>query len=143
MAELLETLHSEHEMVKELFEKLKSEDQAKKKEQLFSQIKRDLTPHMRGEEKYFYPALKEKEGNKEDVLEAVEEHHAAKLLLNELDDMSPDEERWDAKASVLQEMIEHHIEEEEDTIFEAARDTLSEAKLRKIAEQFEKEKSLV
>lgn len=143
MAQFLNTLHDEHEMVKGLFQKIEAADTDPAKEKLFSQLRHELMPHMKGEEKYFYPALKEKKDYKEDVLEAVEEHHAARLILNELEDMSPDEDHWDAKLSVLKEMIEHHIEEEEEKIFKEAREALSEERMKKIAESFESEKSRV
>jgi hypothetical protein len=117
MAQFLETLHSEHEKVKRLFNQIMEAGTDTQKERLFNELSRDLVPHMKGEEKYFYSALMDKMGHQEDVLEAYEEHHAARLVLNELEEMAPDSERWDAKLSVLHEMVEHHIEEEEDKIF--------------------------
>jgi len=143
MPQFLDILHSEHEEVKGIFSKLQSARSSAKKEELFTQLKRDLVPHMKGEEKYFYPELQKSKDYQEDVLEAIEEHHAARLFLNELDDMNPDGERWDAKVSVLKEMIEHHIEEEESTIFPEARQSLSEEQMKGIAEQFESMKSRV
>lgn len=137
MAQILELIHSQHEMVKGLFQKIESTDKSPEKEKLFSQLKESIVPHMKGEEKYFYTVLEKKEDYKEDVLEAFEEHHGAKIFLRELDGMSPDSERWDAKLSVLKEMIDHHIEEEESTIFEAARKTLSENEMQEIGEEFE------
>jgi len=137
MPQLLEVIHSQHEMVKGLFQKIEETENKKEKEKLFTQLKDNLIPHMKGEEKYFYPALEEKEENKEDVLEAIEEHHAAKLFLREIDGMSPESERWDAKISVLKEMVEHHVEEEEGNIFKQAREILSEEIMREIGGNFE------
>ncbi len=141
MAQFLDTLHSEHEIVKSLFQQVQSAGSSSEKEQLFSKIKHELMPHMRGEERYFYPVLQEHKESKEDTLEAIEEHHAAKLIMNELEEMSSSDERWDAKASVLKEMISHHIEEEEGKIFQEARKLIPEDRMMKIAEQFESEKA--
>jgi len=143
MANFLDLLHSEHETVKDLFQKIESTEDSMKKEQYFNQLKHDILPHMRGEEKYFYPVLQEKQEYREPSLEAIEEHHAAKLILNEIDEMDVEDERWSAKAKVLQEMIEHHIEEEESTIFDAARQSISQEQMKQIEERFESEKSRV
>ena len=137
MPKILELLHEQHEMVERVFQKMQEAENKSEKEKLFNQLKDDLVPHMKGEEKYFYPALEEKEGAKEDVLEGIEEHHAAKLFLKELDGMSPDSERWDAKVSVLKEMVEHHVQEEESNIFQKARSHLSEQEMQEIGENFE------
>jgi len=137
MPKLLEMIHSQHEMVKEIFQKMEGTDSRAEKEKLFDQLKNDIVPHMKGEEKYFYPALEKKEENKEDVLEGIEEHHATKLFLRELNGMSPESEHWNAKVSVLKEMVEHHVEEEEGKIFKEAQDSLSEDDMIEIEEEFE------
>jgi hypothetical protein len=49
----------------------------------------------------------------DDVLESYEEHHVADVLCMELSTMSPDDERFEAKATVLIENVTHHVEEEE------------------------------
>jgi hypothetical protein len=54
--------------------------------------------------------------------EALEEHHVAHVLINELKRMSPGEGRYGAKFTVLGESIKHHIGEEEDQMFPEAED---------------------
>ena len=51
------------------------------------------------------------------MLEGTQEHHVADVLLEELHRMRKNDERWGAKLKVLQESIEHHIEEEERRMF--------------------------
>src|SRR5688500_17079476 len=55
--------------------------------------------------------------------EALEEHHAAELLIKELRKMGPKDERYRAKFKVLAEMVKHHIEEEESQILPQAEDS--------------------
>jgi hypothetical protein len=50
---------------------------------------------------------------KDDVLESYEEHHVTDLLCMELYAMNAEAERFDAKATVLIEIVAHHIDEEE------------------------------
>jgi hypothetical protein len=52
--------------------------------------------------------------------EALEEHHVAHTLMNELKRMSPSDDRYDAKFTVLGENIKHHVKEEEGSMFPEA-----------------------
>jgi hypothetical protein len=45
--------------------------------------------------------------------EAVVEHDGAKQLIAQIQGMSPDDDYFDAKVTVLSEMIKHHVKEEE------------------------------
>ena len=56
------------------------------------------------------------------MLESYEEHHVADLLVMELVPMSPKDERFEAKATVLIENVTHHIEEEEQEWFPKVRE---------------------
>ncbi|MBI2853747.1 MAG: hemerythrin domain-containing protein [Chloroflexi bacterium] len=141
--ELLDLLHQEHLKVKSTLDQLKmaTHGSPQQKEELFNNLKRDLTPHFRGEEQFLYPALQQKVESRQDALESFEEHHAAKLVLNELDTTPIGEERWAAKVSVLKDMVDHHFKEEEDKIFEDARKYLTEDQMRDIMQNYQSEKS--
>jgi hemerythrin-like domain-containing protein len=140
--EFFQMLEKEHEEVKGILAKLESQSKgsAKTKEDLFLKLKEELIPHMKGEEKHFYPALKDGGETSEIAMEGIEEHRVAETVLKELDKLSKDAENWDAKLKVFKEIVEHHIEEEEEELFEAAEDALEEDDLDKIMASFEKEK---
>lgn len=143
--QFLEALEKDHEKVKGILEELKdtSKTAVKTKEDLLLKLKAELIPHMRGEEKYFYAALKKKDEAKDTAREALEEHRVAETVFNELEELSKDAVSWDPKLTVFKELVEHHIEEEEDEIFETAEDHLSEQQLDQIFESFQKEKESV
>jgi hemerythrin-like domain-containing protein len=143
--EFLETLEKEHVEVQEILEKLKntSGKAVKSKEDLFMKLKQELIPHMKGEEKHFYPLLLKKKEGKEIGLEALEEHHVAEMILKELDSLSKSDETWNAKISVFAEIVKHHIEEEEEEVFEKAKDLLTDDELNKIMSSFTSEKEKV
>jgi hemerythrin-like domain-containing protein len=143
--EFLETLEKEHVEVQEILEKLKntSGKAVKSKEDLFMKLKQELIPHMKGEEKHFYPLLLKKKEGKEIGLEAMEEHHVAEMILKELDSLSKSDETWNAKISVFAEIVKHHIEEEEEEVFEKAKDLLTDDELNKIMSSFTSEKEKV
>lgn len=88
-----------------------------------------LTTHEAMEEQVLYPALKSHPEAKDIVLEGYQEHHVADIFLEELKTLPPSDERWGAKLKVLQESLEHHIEEEEGDMFKKARAAFSEAEL--------------
>ncbi len=132
-------LKEDHKKVKDLMKQIEelSEDQVSEKEELFEQLKHELEVHTQTEEKTLYPALKEKEETRDISLEAIEEHHVVDLLLKELDELSKDEEQWSAKFTVLKEMVEHHIEEEEEEMFKKAHQALEKNEENELGEEIE------
>ena len=116
-------LARDHREVEELFAKFEKATGASSKEKLAREICTELKIHAMIEEEIFYPALRGKIDG-DDLDEAYVEHDGAKLLINDIEAAEPDEEFYDAKVKVLQEQIEHHVEEEEKmhgNIFQQAR----------------------
>ncbi len=133
-------LRDEHEAVLDTFEEmLETTSRAVKtrKDQL-AKLQQLLLPHMAGEEKVFYPALQQEE--QELTFEAYEEHRVAKSVLKDLLALSPDDERWHARCQVLQEIIAHHIEEEESEVFDAAEESFGDDELDEMEQRFEQAK---
>src|SRR5215212_8716469 len=119
----LTLLKTDHDKVKKLLTELESttERGLKRREELYTTIRKELTVHEIVEEEIFYPTLKEHPKATDIVLEGYEEHHVVDLLMGELDATPFDDEQWAPKAKVMKENIEHHIEEEEGEMFEKAR----------------------
>jgi hypothetical protein len=140
----LEMLHDEHEKVKDTFEKLTDETLSMdEKGGLFDELKDDLLPHMKGEEKLFYPRLlQDVDHAMLNAYEAIEEHKAAKSLLTQLEDATFKDIRWDAKLLVLKEMIEHHIKDEEGKVFKDAKKLLNDEELDDIQTRYEEMKTM-
>jgi hemerythrin superfamily protein len=142
-----EILKEDHTKVKGLFKEyrgLEDEDEEDgEKQRLFQQIDRELTMHAAVEEEIFYPAvmaLEEKEPE-DQVLEAREEHQIVKTLLGQLRELTPDDETFDAKMTVLMESVEHHAEEEEDEMFGLAKKGMEDEELRRLGALIEERKS--
>ena len=105
-------LKDDHRKVEELFAQFEKASGDGRKEKLARQICLELTVHATIEEEIFYPACEGK--IEEDLLkEAYVEHDAAKVLIAQIEAGGPNDEFYDAKVKVLQEEIEHHVEEEE------------------------------
>ena len=128
----IELLEQDHRAVEKLLEQgdATTERATKTRPQLLERIKAELTVHEIIEEEIFYPALKEHPKAKELVLEAYEEHNVVDRIMADLETVSPEDETWGAKFTVMKENIEHHIEEEEAEMFEQARQVFDDAELQ-------------
>ena len=105
-------LKADHRAVEELFEKFEKATASERKRKLADEICLELTVHAEIEEEIFYPACEGKVD--EDLLkESYVEHDGAKVLIAEIMNGGSSDEFYDAKVKVLQEEIEHHVEEEE------------------------------
>ena len=106
---------------------------AKAKGDIAQKVITELSQHAVIEEQILYPAVRERMPDAEStVLEALEEHHVAKWVLSELDDLTPDDERFDAKFTVLAESVRHHIEEEEKELFPKMREEFTRTELTEL-----------
>jgi hypothetical protein len=135
-------LKADHDKLKKLLTALESttERGIKTRSELFATIKGELVVHEAIEEEIFYPALKEHPKARDIVLEGFEEHHVVDLLMGELERLPVDDESWGAKAIVMKENIEHHIEEEEGDMFVKARQVFDKTELADLGERMEARK---
>src|SRR6185503_19287078 len=132
-------LKADHRKVEELFSQLESAS-GQAKLRVFEQIKMELELHTHIEEKIFYPALEKAKQTHDLTLEAYEEHDVVTKLLQQMSKAKSATEEWQAQAKVLQENVEHHVEEEENELFEKAEAALSEEQIEALGEEMEAEK---
>jgi iron-sulfur cluster repair protein YtfE (RIC family) len=134
-------LKKDHEKVRALFAQASalSDSAHAARLKLFKEIDAELTLHTMVEETIFYPAFKAKtkrsSQERDEVLEAYEEHAGAKDLIAKLERLDVRDETYKAKLQVLGEMIEHHVEEEESVMFPEARRLLDRAELERLGQQ--------
>ena len=129
-----ELLKKDHETVKSLLSKLMNttERAIKTRAQLLEDIRTEVTIHNALEEEIFYPAFKQA-GKKDEakmVYEAKEEHRAVTdLVLPDLLKTEPGSNEFAGRMKVLKELLEHHIDEEEDGIFKDAKKLMSDEQI--------------
>lgn len=116
-------LKADHRKVERLFERYEKSRTKTVKSRLAREICLELSIHTTIEEELFYPSIK---GAVEEDLyeEAYVEHDGAKVLIAEILAGTPSDDFYDAKVTVLSEMIKHHVKEEEQRggLFSQARD---------------------
>lgn len=143
----LSMLKEDHRKVKSILSSLSetTERATKRRKQLLDQLAREVKIHAKIEEEVFYPAFKKaaqrKKEDKELFFEATEEHHVVDLVLPELQGAAVDSEEFGARAKVLKELIEHHIQEEEKQMFARARALMGMEVLNALGEKMAKRKA--
>jgi hemerythrin superfamily protein len=126
----IDLLEKQHRDVEELFEEFESagDGAQKTRERLCREISDQLAVHAEIEEKLFYP--ESKQADTEELLrESVEEHLAMKRILAEIIEGGIEDEQFDARMKVLQEQVEHHVEEEERELFPKVKKACSKEEL--------------
>lgn len=114
-------LESQHREVESLFEQLREAESKRECSELFAELADKLAAHTKIEETIFYPAVCSDE-TVELLRESVEEHLAAKRLIADLLEMEPDEAQYVAKIELLEELVSHHVDEEENKLFVQVRE---------------------
>jgi hemerythrin superfamily protein len=128
-------LKKQHRGVEGLFKKILKAEEPQECRQLLEELRHALEMHMQLEEEMFYPAVREVAAKKADVvLEAYEEHGVVKLVLERLPEVDPEDERFHAKMTVLQELVKHHVDEEEKEMFKLAK-KLGKDELKSLGER--------
>jgi hemerythrin superfamily protein len=136
----LEMLKQDHQKVKRLFQDMKQATDQTKRKDLFDKIDTELEIHTHIEETVFYPAIEDHEELKDMVAEALEEHHEATTLLEELEELGAESHDFGSKLQELIEAIEHHVEEEEGEMFPKVREVFDEDELEQLGQELESAK---
>lgn len=115
-ADAISLLKQDHREVEAFFAQFEKAESKAEKGKLATKICLALTVHARIEEELLYPPA-HAEIDHELVDEAQVEHNSAKLLIAEIEQMSPGDHLFDARVKVLSEYIRHHVKEEENEMF--------------------------
>jgi hemerythrin superfamily protein len=133
-------LKADHRVVEQMFESFEK-TRKDRKQSLANRICNALRVHAQIEEEIFYPAFYEATREEDLHNEAIIEHDSVKKLIAEIESSGPGDRYFDARVSVLSEMVKHHVKEEEqrDGLFNKARD--SDMNLADIGDQLASRKA--
>lgn len=136
--DVLTHIKEEHEKFRKTITKIESTKGDKKKD-LFRTLYADISGHHEAEERVIFPLVtpKAKDKEKEVVHEMIEEHHLGKHQFSVLEKTPVEDDTWDAKFSVLKEVLNHHMEEEESEFIPIAGKAVPKEKLEEITNEFE------
>ena len=122
-AAAIEMLKEDHAKVKKAFKEFESMDRSDTEtcRQLVQTVCDELKVHTTLEEEIFYPAVREVIEDEDLMNEAAVEHETAKMLIDQLENMGPDDPNYFATFTVLGEYVMHHVKEEEGEMFPEAK----------------------
>jgi hypothetical protein len=137
----IQVLKQQHEEVNGLFEQF--EKARTRKSAIAQQICEKLSIHDKIERDIFYPAVIENEEIKDMILEGLEEHHLVQILLKQIAECDESDETFEAKVTVLKELVEHHVEEEEKEMFKSIRKAMDKNTLTELGRRLEEATKLL
>ena len=135
-----DALKAEHAATLAIFDKIEATDdsQTMMRGHLLMKLKYALTKHAHEEEAVIYPALRRaNSAHDADALNA--EHGYVKTYLYELETMAKDSPEWLARVGDFRSMVEEHIRMEEEEVFPAFRETMSEEQNKRLTALMNKE----
>lgn len=135
--DVIAKIKSDHKQFEELFKSFEEARTKAQKMKIVRELSAVLTAHANAEEKLVYPLVQKKDSDM--TLEAEEEHHLLKMLIKELSNFDGSEENFKAKVTVLKEVNEHHVKEEELELLPKLKDTGVD--LKELGAEFEADKA--
>jgi hypothetical protein len=140
---ILQDLHRDHEEVADMIEQMLKSDEAKERGAIFKQVMSQLLAHSQAEQSVLYRKM-EKSDDEETRSFAYEGDNEHQIVEQQLQQMArarnKTSEQWTAQATVLRELVNHHVKEEEGTGFTCARREFDSEQLEKLGEQFRRQK---
>lgn len=134
--EITALILEDHKPLKKLIKILKDDEESlAKRKKAFSQFAPLLTIHAKSEERALYTRMKEEDELRVEGLEGDTEHHIADSLVKEIKGIE-DKDEFTAKAKVLAELVEHHIEEEEKEMLKEIRKEMELSERQEIGAEY-------
>lgn len=140
---ILKDLHEDHEKVSGLIEQMIQTEDGKERGAIFKEVMGELLAHSHAEQNVLYKKMEKSENDKSRSF-AYEGENEHQLVEQQLQQMSrarnKTSEQWTAQATVLRELVNHHVKEEEGTGFSCARSEFDSETLEKLGGQFRRQK---
>lgn len=138
---IFDALRQDHDVQRTVLDRLTStQGDSRKRDELFARARAELQDHAAAEERFFYVPLMEFDMTQEKARHSVAEHHEIDELIEELDGTDYSSPGWLAAAKRLKDLVLHHLEEEEQQVFQLAGRVLSDKQKRTLGEHYRTEK---
>lgn len=130
-------LKAEHDEVSLLFNALEATSQVDVgRKNLFKKLCHELRSHTTAEQTAVYDKLKAHDGPESAVQHAEQEHHKVESMLNELESMDIATDAWMVKLAELKQIVDHHVREEESTLFDRMHQVFTDTQAKDMGKQF-------
>ena len=136
-----ELLMADHRKVDGLFQQFERGGNSQEFQQLFAQLKEELTVHTEIEEKIFYPAVRNNSDTASLVEESYQEHAQVKQLLQQISSLDNTSTEWGQQMTEMMRGVQHHVQEEETELFPKVRQHFNPDQLQQLGQQLQQLKS--
>lgn len=133
--DIIDLIKEDHKPLKELIEVMKGDAELEEKFFAFEEFAPLLVMHSKPEEQTVYVDMKAEDETREEGFEGDVEHQIADQLVEEIK-RTKDEDLWMARVKVLAELVEHHIEEEENELLPKYKENSSAEERLAITQEF-------
>ena len=140
---IYEYIKKDHKKVAHLFKQFGKTESKERKKEIVNFIAQELLVHLESEQATFYKALENYPESRSSALHGGEEHNDIETQLNAILGASTINSAWDKKVLKLKEIVEHHVQEEENIIHKQAKKLLSEEKAMSLKEQMHEYKKTI
>lgn len=131
---IFEALREDHDKQRTLINLLcETEGDSEGREELFGKVKAELAHHAAAEERHFYVPLMKDDHTQEKARHSIAEHHEMDEMVEELATTDMSSPHWLAVAKKLQDQLHHHLDEEEQEVFQQAGKALSDEQKSSLA----------
>lgn len=129
-------LAEQHGEVSMLLARLRTEEDAEDREDLWDKIRSELVSHERGELQEVYPVLRQHAETKAIADEHDMEAGELEATIDEIDNLDFTSNDWDVKVEELISLVKHHVDEEENKYFPTAQQVIGKDESKRIEERF-------
>lgn len=140
---ILSDLHNDHQEVEALMQQILESEDSQERAALFKEVMTKLLAHSHAEQAVLYKKMEKSEDEKSRkfAFEGTNEHQIVEQQLQLLSKArNKASEQWTAQMTVLSELVNHHVKEEESTGFSCARKDFDSEQLEKMGDQFQRQK---
>lgn len=139
MKNIFEALREDHIKQRNLAEKLlETSGDSEERKRIYLDLKHELVIHANAEERYFYNPLIKDSLTQEKSRHGIAEHHEMDELVEKLDKTDMSSPAWIGIAKKLCHEVNHHLEEEEQEIFQLAGKVFNETDKIDLAKKYQK-----
>jgi hemerythrin superfamily protein len=135
--DIFETIKNDHKTQRELGKELLNTADPEKRKELFNRLKSLVDAHARSEERYFYIALLADDKSQGSARHSISEHQDINELMEEIENKDISSDQWMNTFKEFYELLIHHLDEEEEEIFDVAREVLSTTQVDDLAKRYD------
>lgn len=138
---IFEALRADHQIQRRLIDLVsKTHGDSAGRRELFARLKAEALAHAAVEERAFYSVLLADELSRDKAGHSVKEHHQVESLFDELDERERDDGGWLLRFKTLADKLLHHMDEEEQEMFQLGGKVLNDQQKEDMARQYRSEK---